>query len=609
MVNPKSKLPVLVYDGDCSICLEWVNYWHKHTGETVVYLPYQKAAVDYPKISVESFKQSIQYIETDGKITAGAEACLRLLKHKLSYKFLYWVYLHLPGFSMLCEFGYTYFSQHRKLLAWICHLLWGKNFEPARYEVITWVFLRCLGFIYLAAFASLGVQIVGLAGAQGIVPLDLYLEKAFSHFGTEAYFKIPTLFWFDSSDAFLEWICLAGIFVSAAILLNLFSRTSLFIAYLLYLSLYYAGQTFMTFQWDLLLLEAGFLALFLPTRSHIVVWLYRWLAFRFMFLGGAVKIISRDPTWDNLTALSYHFETQPLPTSLAWHFHHFSESTLMTMAAVTLIIELLIPFLIFLPRKIRFIAAFLFIVFQIFIILTGNYNFFNLLTIAFCLFLFDDAAIRWLLPKILIKKLVIPKYIYCVPLRNTLLATSVACLILIISTTQFWRIFTNTSLPISTQFVKLMSPFNVVNTYGPFAIMTTRRVEINIEGSNNGKDWKEYKFKYKPDNLNQPLNWIIPHQPRLDWQMWFAALRNHKHHPWFGNLIFRLLQGSPEVISLFKNNPFPQKPPLFIRATAYEYHFTDPESRQATQQWWTREYLGNYFPVTRLPEESKSLSD
>ena len=173
--------------------------------------------------------------------------------------------------------------------------------------------------------------------------------------------RLVYIIWLDSSDNFLELTCLAGVFVSAAIILNLFLRTSLFIAYILYLSLYYAGQTFMTFQWDLLLLEVGFLALFLPTRSHIVVWLYRWLAFRFMFLGGAVKIISRDPKWDNLTALSYHFETQPLPTSLAWYFHHLSESLLMTMTAVTLFIELLIPFLIFLPRRIRFMAAFVLI--------------------------------------------------------------------------------------------------------------------------------------------------------------------------------------------------------------------------------------------------------
>lgn len=602
MEKPERKIPVLVYDGDCSICNEWVNNWRKQTGDTVTYHPYQQVASKYPDISLDSFKQSIQFIEPEGKVTAGAEACFRLLKQRTGYRFIYWLYRRLPGFSNLCEAGYIFFSQHRILLAWISHLFWGKNFEPDRYEIVSWIFLRCIGIIYLAAFTSLGVQITGLSGSQGIIPLTVFLEKAISVLGPSAYFRIPTIFWFNSSDVFLQLACLAGIFFSLAIILNFFLRTSLVLSYIFYLSLYYAGQTFLTFQWDLLLLECGFLAMFLPTRSILIIWLYRWLAFRFMFLGGVVKIISRDPTWDNLTALQYHFETQPLPTPLAWYFHNFSESVLISMTALTLFIELIIPFLVFLPRKIRFIAGHLFIAFQVFIILTGNYNFFNLLAIAFCLFLFDDAALNWMLPARLKEKLIVGKQIEIVPVKNTLAASFICCFVLSVSLTQLYRLFINDPLAAMNDYVRIISPLNIINTYGPFAIMTTRRVEINIEGSNDGEVWQEYIFKFKPGDMDKPPRWIIPHQPRLDWQMWFAALSNHKHHPWFGNLVYRLLQGSPEVTRLFKYNPFPDKPPLFIRASAYEYHFTKPSIRKTTGNWWSREYLGNYFPVTKLPE-------
>jgi len=251
-----------------------------------------------------------------------------------------------------------------------------------------------LACIYLAAFLSFGVQIIGLIGTDGVLPLDQYLLQLKQHLGTSAYWQTPMLFWFGLNDNILMFSCILGALLSCVLMFGVLQRTTLILLYLLYLSLFYAGQTFMTFQWDLLLLESGFLAIFLPTGSKIVVWLYRWLVFRFMFLGGLVKIISRDPTWDNLTALNYHFETQPLPTIFAWYAHHLPEYLLMVGAAVTLITELLLPFLIFTPRRFRITAACFFILFQLSILFTGNYNFFNLLTISLCLFLFDDAAIK-----------------------------------------------------------------------------------------------------------------------------------------------------------------------------------------------------------------------
>ena len=600
MSYAKNTLPVLIYDGDCDICCEWVSYWHKLTGEAVVYRPYQEAAPDYPNISLDAFEASIQYIEPNGAIASGAEACLILLRNSCRYRILYWLYRNLPGFSILCEWSYTFFSRHRGLLRLQTHLLWGKKFEPPRYEITTWIFFRCLACIYFAAFTSLAVQIKGLIGTQGILPLEIFLERVSTTYGNDAYFKLPTIFWFHLSDNFLEWICIAGTVFATILFFNILLRTSLIVLYVLYLSLFYAGQDFLTFQWDILLLETGFLALFLPTRSHIIIWLFRWLLFRFMFLGGVVKIASRDPVWDNLTALNYHFETQPLPTTLAWYAHHLSDAVHMTLAATTLIIELVIPFLVFLPRKIRFIAAYCFIIFQLGILLTGNYNFFNLLTIALCLFLFDDAAIRWLLPLKIRERLTHITVESALPWKSTFIAMGIACLVIAISASQFYRIFTDQSLPVINRIAQQLNPFHIVNLYGPFAIMTTRRLEIIIEGSNDNDNWKEYKFKYKPDDLKKIPARIIPHQPRLDWQIWFAALGRYDRYQWFEPLIQRLLQGSPDVLKLLQHNPFPATPPRYIRALSYQYHFTDPEERAVTQQWWTREFTGVYYPVTEI---------
>ncbi|MBI4005989.1 MAG: lipase maturation factor family protein [Gammaproteobacteria bacterium] len=600
------KIPVLIYDGDCGICLYWVNYWHKLTGDKVIYHPYQKVAADYPSIPLEEFRRSIQLITIDGAVYKGAEAVYVLLKDIPPYGLLNRLYKYAPGFSLLSESGYTFFSRHRGILRWMSYLFWGRQYEPPRYELISWLFIRLLGCIYLAAFVSLGVQITGLIGSNGILPLDLYLESVKQHFGNNAYLKVPTIFWFYLNDQLLILTCVAGSVISLLLIFNILLRTSLVVLYILYLSLYYAGQTFMTFQWDLLLLEVGFLALFLPARSNIIIWLYRWLAFRFMFLGGVVKIASRDPSWDNLTALTYHFETQPLPTPLAWYVHHLPEPFHITLAAVTLIIELIIPFLIFLPRKLRFIAAFFFMGFQLMIILTGNYNFFNLLTIAFCLFLFDDAAIKWLLPVILKKQISSPIPKPRLPVMNTIVATVITTVILTINSAQFWRIFTYSSMPIAANISYAFRPLQITSVYGPFSVMTTRRLEIIVEGSIDKKTWHEYKFKYKPDDLYRPPGWNIPHQPRLDWQMWFAALGDRSENPWFGNFLYQLLNDRKVVTQLLQKNPFPDHPPVFIRALVYEYHFADPETHKKTGQWWLRELTGMYYPVIKLKGDLQS---
>jgi len=589
--------PVLIYDGDCGICLYWVNYWQGLTGDSVEYRPYQVVAGNYPDISLDEFRRSIQYITPDGEVCSGAKAVYVLLKDRLPYKFYLLLYRFLPGFALLAEWAYTFFSKRRGLLSCISHVLWGRKLEPSRYELTSWLFLRLLGFIYLSAFASLAVQIKGLVGEDGILPLWLFLQRAQEHFGDAAFYNLPNLFWFSHADPVLLGSCIAGIIFSTLLIFNVFARTSLVILFVLWLSLFYAGQTFLQFQWDLLLIECGFLAIFLPTRSAIIVWLYHWLVFRFMFLGGVVKIASGDSAWDNLTALTYHFETQPLPTTLAWYAHHLPDTVLIFFTAATLFIELFLPFFIFLTRNFRFVAACGFILLQTGIILTGNYNFFNLLTLSFCLFLFDDAALRWLFPGRLQSRLSGNDSSRPVTKLNFSVALIVFIVVIFASTAQLWRIFSQYELPVLTHVARAIAPFNIVNNYGPFAVMTTVRHEIIIEGSDDTEHWREYVFKYKPGDLYKRPEWIIPHQPRLDWQMWFAALSTPDRQPWFRNLLVRLLQGSPAVLDLFERNPFPDQPPKFIRALFYEYRFTSPQQYKESREWWNRKLIGIYHPA------------
>lgn len=593
------KTRVLIYDGDCGICREWVDYWRCVTGPGVEYRPYQQVAGDYPDISLQEFEAAVQLIGPDAKRCSGARACLELYRNKPPYQLFIWLYDYLPGVALISESCYGFLSRHRGLLAFFTHLFWGREFRPAEFYLTSWVFLRLLGLIYCAAFLSLYVQITGLIGTDGILPLANYLDAARNTLGNTAYYRLPMIFWLDCSNGFLQFVCLAGAVTSLFVVFNFLSRMSLLIMYLLYLSLVYGGQQFMSFQWDMLLLEAGFLALFLYRGSHITVWLYRWLVFRFMFLGGMVKILSHDPTWRNLTALHFHFETQPLPSPLAWYAHHLPDPLLNSAVAATLIIEIFIPFLIFTPRRLRFFAAWCIIIFQSCIILTGNYNFFNLLTITLCLFLFDDAALRKTLPAA-VSKIITARQKPTIKKPAAVFLSLFAALVCYSSGEQLLLVLKQDPGRQPSALTRWLAPFQIVNNYGPFAVMTTLRYEIQIEGSNDKKHWRVYEFKYKPGDPGKPLSWNIPHQPRLDWQMWFAALSSPDSNIWFKNLLVRLLQNKTAVIGLFARNPFPDRAPSFVRARFYEYHFTTPQQRESSGNVWKRRLVAEYYPAVSL---------
>jgi predicted DCC family thiol-disulfide oxidoreductase YuxK len=589
---------ILVYDGDCGICRYWVDYWQGLTGDRVIYRPYQEAAVDFPAIPLEAFRHAIQLIEPDGKVYSGAAATYRVLRHVPGRGAWWWLYANVPGFAQASERSYAFIARRRGLLNRVSKLLWGPALEPERYELVSWVFLRLLGAIYIAAFVSLGVQILGLVGHAGILPLGDYLGAARRALGDTAYWALPTLFWADSSDASLLAGCVVGAVLGLLVVLNRWTRAALIGLFVLYLSYFYAGQDFTGFQWDLLLLEAGFLAIFLSSGSRIVIWLYRWFVFRYLFLAGAAKLLSGDPTWRDFTALEYHFWTQPLPTPLAWYAAELPHWLLIGATAATLLVELGIVFLIFLPRRPRAVAACCIAIFQALIVLTGNYNFFNLLSIAMCVLLLDDASLCRFLPQRLVMRV-----------RNrarqpgraaTMVATALALVIVPVGLNRICLSLTGTGLPVADALEQLVSPLMIVNPYGLFAVMTTNRPEIVIEGSADGQLWREYVFRFKPGPLARRARWSIPHQPRLDWQMWFAALGDRTDNPWFESLMRRLLEGSPPVLALFDVDPFPDRPPKYVRALLYDYRFADSSTRAATGQWWVRQLAGLYFPQVSL---------
>ncbi|MFO1417929.1 MAG: lipase maturation factor family protein [Methylotetracoccus sp.] len=457
---------------------------------------------------------------------------------------------------------------------------------------VAWLFVRLLGLIYVAAFASLSVQITGLVGQDGILSVTAYLDAALAQHGHAAYWQLPTLFWFDESDAALVGACFAGIAAAILVVLGVFETLGLVASYVLYLSLVVAGQDFTSFQWDLLLLESGFLAIFLRLHPLLVAWLFRWLLARYMFMSGVVKLASGDPAWRNLDALSYHFETQPLPSPLAWWAHQLPDAVLRAATASALVIELVLPFFIVLGRRLRLTAALGFVVLQVSIMLTGNFTFFNLLTVALCVFLLDDRDLQGL-----------PGRRQLVGSRSPgMLATAAASALsvgVISACAGLLWIGARVGPPPAplAWLARTASTFGIVNGYGPFAVMTTERSEIVIEGSNDGVDWREYPFRYKPGDPARPLVWLIPHQPRLDWQMWFAALPGGFHTRWFPRLLQRLRDRTPAVMGLLESNPFADGGPRLLRAVLFRYSFTDPDERRADGRIWRRERLGPYPPI------------
>ena len=476
--------------------------------------------------------------------------------------------------------------------------------SPRADRLGAFLFLRALGLVYLIAFASLWVQIDGLIGSRGILPIADFLGQVEQARPDLGFADLPTLCWFQRSDAFLHVQCAAGVAAALALLAGLAPPLASALLWVLYLSLSVAGQVFLGYQWDALLMEAGLLAIFLappvwrsrrardPDPPAVVIWLLRWLVFRLMFLSGVVKLASHDPAWHDLSALTYHFWTQPLPAWTAWYAHQLPRPLLTAGCGIMFAIELLLPFFIFGPRVMRRIAAAGFAGLMLAIGLTGNYTFFNLLTAALCLPLLDDRVFpaRWRATE---PVRTLPRW-----WRHGVLG-ALAALILAVSIPTFLGAC-RVRIPWPAALERLhaaVGPFRSINGYGLFAVMTRTRPEILIEGSRDGQTWTAYAFRWKPGDPARRPRCVAPHQPRLDWQMWFAALGDYRGNPWLIQFMARLLEGAPPVLDLLADNPFPDDPPRYIRATAWDYRFSTPTERAVTGAWWVRESPRAYTPV------------
>ncbi len=553
------------------------------------------------------------------------------------------------------------------------------------------LFLLFLGCVYLSAFLSLWIQVEGLIGTNGILPATEYIQFVYEKLGTKAYNIIPSLFWFYPTSLLLHVLCGGGVLFSCLLILGICPSFSLFLLWLFYLSLVNIGQIFLRFQWDILLLETGFLSIFLALFSNFqknnfwiklslknfiyngftksvfssvdflhenknriiafssFLWLLRWLLFRLLFASGLVKWIS-DETWRKLNALTYHYETQPLPTILGWYAHQLPNWFQKLSVVGVFSIELLFPFFIFMPRPLRNIGFFGLIALQVLILLTGNFGFFNWLTIALCFLLISDTSWQSFFSFFNEKTHYYNKlkyrlhFIFSITDQNLshffqYLYSHYSCfrfwknnqkwkrqltnrysISLVIALTIFLFLFSTIRFitpffpqnKIHHEFRALFSwlaPYYLGNHYGLFANMTEKRFEIIIEGSNDLLIWHPYFFTWKPDNIRKAPSVVAPHQPRLDWQMWFAALRRSCHqNPWFIRFLRRLLESKKEVLQLLskRSTLYKHMPPKYIRAILYEYKFTNLKNKQKDGTWWMRKVRGNYCPILSQKQIQKN---
>jgi lipase maturation factor 1 len=623
--NPPPK-PLMIWDGECLFCKMWIERWREITAGKVDYATYQQAASQFPEIPLDQFKRAMAFIEPDGKTFFAAEAVYRSLQYRSWRTWLAWSYDHFPACAAISESAYKFVARHRSLGSSVTRMLWGKDVRPPTYFWARRWFLRALGAIYLIAFVSLWVQVDGLIGSDGVSPVNQFLPAVHAQLGKDAYAILPTLCWFNSSNAFLHFLCGGGAVLSVLLIFGIAPALSLVALFAFYLSLTIAGQTFLSFQWDILLLETGFLSIFLaPWRlwpreliflpaspppataapvSRAGLFLLKFLLFKLMLMSGVVKLTSGDDCWWNLTALDYHYWSQPLPTVFGWWadkspewFKHFS-------VAFCLGIEIIVPFFIWAPRRPRLIAAGLMIFLQFAIAITGNYCFFNLLTIALCLLLIDDAAVGTDRHSVGIPTPGAPSGRALAIRLCGYASIAVVVVTLPINAWLIFSAFKPRARPphaLATVYEQL-EVFRIVNGYGLFRVMTKDRCEIVLEGSADGVEWLPYEFKWKPGDVKRAPGWCAPHQPRLDWQMWFAALESPRENPWFFGLIVRLLQGSQDVNRLLAHNPFPDKPPSYVRAMFYRYRFTTVIELRQTCAWWKRQELREYLPTVSLDQ-------
>ena len=466
----------------------------------------------------------------------------------------------------------------------------------AQYWLTRFCFQRFLAVIYLMAFLVTLNQFRPLIGVHGLTPVPIYLKRV-------RFWEAPSLFWVNSSDGFMAAAAWVGLLLSVIAMVGLSERFGIwvsagiwFLLWLIYLSFVNVGQIFYGFGWEILLLEAGFLAVFLGSSDTktpvVIIWLLRWLLFRVLFGAGMIKLRG-DSCWRDLTCLIYHYETQPLPNPLSWYLHHLPPLAHKGGTLFTHFVELVVPWGVFAPGLVGCVAGVFSVLFQITLILSGNLSWLNYLTLALSLSCFDDQFLSHWVP------LSVPATDPISGIRQGIIL-ALGMLILFLSIPPVLNLISPRQI-MNTSF----EPLHLVNTYGAFGSVTRERMEIIIEGTNErvltpATQWQAYEFKAKPGDVRRRPPIVAPYHYRLDWLMWFAAMSDYWHHPWFLDLVRKLLEGDRETLKLLANNPFSDFPPQFIRADLYEYHFTG--SREKEGAWWRRRRVETYLRPVSLQD-------
>ncbi|HKW32703.1 MAG TPA: lipase maturation factor family protein [Candidatus Acidoferrum sp.] len=524
-----------------------------------------------------------------------------------------------------------------------------------------WIFLRALGLIYYSAFFSLAFQIKGLIGPQGILPAGEYLREVAAQFGRVGYWYAPTLLWISSGRHMLMGLCWVGMIASVLLVLNLWPRGMLAICFVCFLSFIGTAQDFSAYQSDGMLLEAGFISLFFAPQGFRPGWgeasppsraswfLLVWECFRIYFESGVAKIMGGDPEWRNFTALDDYYQNGPLPTWIGWYMQHWPHWFHWATTFGTLALELVLAWMMFLPRRFRVMCFCIVTPWQIGIILSANYTFLNYLVLVLGFLLLDDSVLKRFMPErwkskfnlvqeakpageasekdssnipVLLKS-DSPKDLgralrssgqaevrpYSAILNKQWaalkLAVTMVMLAWIFYSTAVQMVWMVKPVGLPTTPVSTLEPFRIANRYGLFAIMTRGRYEIEFQGSDDGQTWLIYPFRFKPQDTGKAPGIYAPYQPRFDWNLWFASLSTWRQEPIVPRTEQALLHGSPDVLLLFAGNPFPKAPPKQVRAVLWQYWFTTAEEKRTSGMWWRREQLGIYAPTLARQNDGK----
>lgn len=465
-----------------------------------------------------------------------------------------------------------------------------------------WIWLRCLGLIFLSAFYSFAFQIHGLIGEQGILPAGEYFRMLSGYFGpVQKIWYAPTLFWIDAGDSALTAVVAIGLIASVLLVINIAPRAMIAVCTVLFLTCIAALQDFSSYQSDGMLLEAGFISLFFAPRgirpglgssdppSAFSLFMLRWEWFRIYFESGVVKLASGDPHWRNFTAMDDYYQNGPLPSWPGWYVQQLPHWYHAGTVLLTFFVELILVWAVFLPRKFRIVCFAICTALQIGIISTANYAFLNYLVLALGILLIDDSVFTRFRFGVLQQT---PREVtlgFRIRQRFEAVVLGFA-----LYTTIATFMFEGTGLAVPAH---LIAPFRIANGYGLFAVMTEARYEIEFQGSNDGQTWTAYPFRYKPQNPKERPGFFAPYQPRFDWNLWFASLGPPSESPWVMLAQQRLLAGSKSVIRLFRNDPFNGKPPRMVRTVLWQYWFTNIDEKKRTGNWWRRQELRPFMPI------------